>query len=605
MDVVSTYVSLKRAGRNFKGLCPFHTEKTPSFHVLPEKQIYKCFGCGQGGDVFKFIQSREGLGFPEAREVLAQRAGISLEEEKSADKPRQAGQAGKMDIERVNRWASRWFQKQLWESPAAQHARAYVEQRGINEESARKFAIGFAPNSWDSLQNAAAAACVPADWLVEAGLAKRREEGGTYDAFRNRLMFPIFDAMNRIIGFGGRTLGDDQAKYINSPQNVLFDKSRCLYGIHAAKDAFSAGRRAVVVEGYLDCLLLHQYGFGQAVATLGTALTPEHARLLRRYVDTVTLVFDSDEAGHRAADRSLPVFISEKLDVRLSHVPKGKDPADLLVSEGATAFEAVLTSATDALEFKWKQVSGRYRDATSGPDRTKAIEEYLSLVASSTDFGTIDPIQRGLILNQVGKLLGLSIEEVHRQLRIVSRRQAPVSGQAVGGSQSSRARDEVSAVMREIVCVLLNAPELYQDIRGDFDVNRIAEERVREIAGAFVGMCDTGEPFDLVRLISRFESAETARLITDLQSEGERFGDFERTIELSMERLANLREAEYQESLAKKLKTDSRKKDPMDGADSNGSDPAKGEAQRAAARALADVARRVNHFAPPKYLAAP
>ncbi|MBK8270124.1 MAG: DNA primase [Planctomycetes bacterium] len=607
VDVVSTYVTLKRAGRNFKGLCPFHNEKTPSFNVLPDKQIFKCFGCGQGGDVFKFVQAKEGIPFPEARELLAQRAGISIEDERRTSTPRSPEQPGKSDLERVNRWASRWFQKQLWESPSAESARKYAESRGISEESAQKFVIGFAPASWESLRNAAAGANIPTEWLVEAGLLKRREDGTTYDGFRNPLMFPIFDAMNRVVGCGGRALDDDPAKYVNSPQNALFDKSRCMYGIHAAKDAFAKSRMAVVVEGYLDCLLAQQFGFGHTVATLGTALTTEHARLLRRYVDSVTLVFDSDEAGRRAADRSLPVFIAEKLDVRLSHVPKGKDPADLLVSEGANAFDEVLTSATDALEFKWNQVRGRYRDAVSGPDRVKAIEEYLSLVVSSTDFGAIDPIQRGLILNQVGKLLGLSIDEVHRQLRIVARRSAPVgTAAATGAARVARAQNEASAVVREILCVLLNAPELFGNIEADFEVARlIPDDDLREIALGFEAAIREADEFSFVRFLSRFESAELVGKITDMQSEGERRGNYERSLELSLDRLSYLRESEYRERLLGELKTNQYQKDLMDEADPVGIDSKAEGAHRAKALAMTDLARRVNHFAPRKYLAAP
>lgn len=607
VDVVSTYVTLKRAGRNFKGLCPFHNEKTPSFNVLPDKQIFKCFGCGQGGDVFKFVQAKEGIPFPEARELLAQRAGISIEDERRTSIPRNPEQPGKSDLERVNRWASRWFQKQLWESPSAESARKYAESRGISEESAQRFAIGFAPAGWESLRNAAAGANIPTEWLVEAGLLKRREDGTTYDGFRNRLMFPIFDAMNRVVGFGGRALDDDPAKYLNSPQNALFDKSRCMYGIHAAKDAFAKSRMAVVVEGYLDCLLAQQFGFGHTVATLGTALTTEHARLLRRYVDSVTLVFDSDEAGRRAADRSLPVFIAEKLDVRLSHVPKGKDPADLLVSEGANAFDEVLTSATDALEFKWNQVKGRYRNAASGPDRVKAIEEYLSLVASSTDLGAIDPIQRGLILNQVGKLLGLSKDEIHRQLGIVARRSAPVGTAAASGvARVGRAPNEVSAVVREILCVLLNAPELFGNIEAGFEVARlISDDDLREIALGFEATIRETDEFSFVRFLSRFESAELVGKITDMQSEGERRGNYERSLELSLDRLSYLRESEYQGRLLGELKSSQFQKDPMDGADPVGIDTKDEGAHRAKALAMTDSARRVNHFAPRKYMAAP
>lgn len=606
VDVVSSYVTLRRSGRNFKALCPFHNEKTPSFHVYPDKQIFKCFGCGQGGDVFRFVQLKEGLEFPDAKEMLARRAGVSLENnERRTASSRKSDEPGKSDLERANRWACQWFRKQLWESPEAESAREYLVSRGINEQSAERFAIGFAPPGWESLRNAAASAKAPVEFLVAAGLLKRRQDGTTYDAFRNRLMFPIVDAMNRIVGFGGRALDDDPAKYVNSPQSALFDKSRCLYGLNTAKEAFSTTRVAIVVEGYIDCILCQQHGFAHAVATLGTALTPEHAQLLRRYVDSVTLVFDSDEAGRRAADRSLGVFVSQRLDVRLSNVPKGKDPADLLVSEGAIAFEAVLTSAVDALEFKWNQVKNRYLNAQSGMDRANAIEEYLTLVASSTDFGAIDPIQQGLILNQVGKLLGLSGEEVRRQLRIVSRRSAGSHGVADElDKRPERARDEATAVMREIVSVLLNAPHLYAQAAPVFDSNVISDSALREIAGAMKSMATSGAPFSVAQLLSRFESGEMSRCITDLQLEGERRGDYVRTMAIGLSRLAAIRESSERDRLLSELRTGHREgQSNVEGAKSNDSIGA--GALQAAARAMADVSRRANHFAPLKYLAAP
>lgn len=609
VNVVSSYVTLKRAGRNFKGLCPFHTEKTPSFNVLPDKQIFKCFGCGQGGDVFKFIQAKEGLGFMEAREMLARRAGISIEIERPTVRTATGPSAPtKSDIERVNRWASRWFLKQLWETSAGEAARDYVARRGMNENSAQTFMLGFAPAGFDALRNAVAAANIPVEWVVAAGLLKRRDDGGTYDAFRNRLIFPIFDAMNRVIGFGGRALDDDPAKYLNSPQTLLFDKSRCLFGLHSAKDAFAKTRKAIVVEGYVDCLMAQQFGFQHTVATLGTALTSEHVRLLRRYVDGVVLVFDSDEAGQRAADRSLGVFVTEKLDVQLSHVPKGKDPADLLLSDGAEAFEAVLTSAVDALEFKWNQVMSRYRDGASGSDRSRAIEEYLSLVASSTDFGTIDPIQRGLILNQVGKLLGLPIEEVHRQLRIVSRRLSqPLAASSGTPVERSRFRspNEATAAMRELLSVLVNAPHLYDEVSSVFDPGLIADRDLRMIAEGFVNMVLAGEVFTIARLISRFESAEHSQMITDLQLDGERRGNYENVIDHVASRLKGIRESETRERLLAELKEGKQRKVLTDEAGSSGEASLVESDRRAASDSLADLSRRVNHFAPRKYLAAP
>jgi DNA primase len=541
---------LKRTGRRFTALCPFHQEKTPSFTVTPEKQVFHCFGCGVGGDVFKFIQLREKADFREALAILATKAGIPLE---SASNPGpQDGGVGKAELERVNRWACRWFQQQF-AGAAGGTARAYVAGRGITEESVGRFAIGYAPESWEALSLAARKAGISPEHLTAAGLVRSRDDGSGYDAFRNRLMFPICDVMDRIIGFGGRTLGDDQAKYINSPQNPLFDKGRCLYGLSTARQAFTEDRTAVVVEGYVDCLLAQQYGFGQAVATLGTALTADHVRLLRRYVDQVILVFDSDQAGQRAADNALQIFLTERLDVKLARVPEAKDPADLLQAKGAEAFRQVLTSAVDALEFKWNEVRQRYCDAATGSDRRRAIEDFLGLVASSADLNVCDPIQRGLILNQVGKLLSLSGEEVHRQLRIIGRRRAPAK--AEGTSRPVRASDAATAAMRDLLEVIINDPGHYAAAAAEFDPESAADEELQEVARAVKELVQQQGGFSLAELISRFDSVDTASRILELQVAGERRGNFAETVDGAVRRLRELGERKERSQLVAELRS--------------------------------------------------
>jgi len=611
-DVVSSYVTMKRAGRQFKGLCPFHNEKTPSFHVTPERQAFKCFGCGAGGDVFKFIQLRENVSFPEARAILAQRAGIPLESESKTHSASENG-PGKLEIERVNRWAVAWFQKQL-ASAEGKTAREYVAGRGMTEASVERFAIGYAPVGWEVMAMAAKEKGIPAELLLAAGLARPRAEGGgLYDAFRNRLLFPIVDAMNRVVGFGGRTLGEDDAKYVNTSQNLLFDKGRCLYGLATAKDAFREQKTAVVVEGYVDCIMAQQSGFTHAVATLGTALTADHVRLLRRYVDRAILIFDSDAAGQRAADQSLPLFLTESLEVLLANVPEGKDPADYLLSSGPAAFAAVLTSAVGALEFKWKQVLRQCRGEATAPDRRRAVEEFLGLIARSSEFGTCDPIQRGLILNQVGKLLGLSGEEVNRQLRITARRLGPAPAAASDRSMGSPAAfrqpvllDAMDGAARDLVEVLLNAPEYYGAIASEFDPREISNTQLREIALAVAEMVGRPKAWSLAGLISRFESVETSARIMDLQTAGQRRGNYSGTVEGALARLRQLREQRRLNELAAGL----RAKVPLMETERGTASPTEirkglSAEDQEKLRSVGEMARRVSHFAAQRHLATP
>jgi len=541
VDVVGSYVSVRKVGRVFKALCPFHNEKTPSFQVNPEKQIFKCFGCGVGGDVFKFIQRRENVGFVEARAILAARVGISLE----TDRATPVGGISKAELDRVNRWAQQWFARQL-AGPSGEAARRYAASRGFSDASVVRFELGFAPDGWENLVQAAARQRIPTDLLKEAGLVKFKDDDRSrqYDGFRNRLMFPIRDPMNRVIGFGGRTLGDDQAKYINSPQNALFDKSRCLFGVHIAKGAFDSTRHAVVVEGYMDCLLLQQAGIENVVATLGTALTADHVQMLRRYVDGVTLVFDSDEAGMRAADRALEVALAGDLEMRLARVPTGKDPADYVQAEGADAFRTVLTSAVGALECKWNQVLTHRRSNSGATDQRRALDEFMGLIVASGSLQQADPIRKGLILNQLGKLLGLPAEEINRNLALAGRRQASRSEreapQTAGVSVSRIEGGAASVATLHLLEVLLNEPTYFDSVSRHFDPNRLANEMDANIGHAFIKYVADAEQFELSEFISRFESLETAQRVTDLHLAGADRGNFGGTVEGAVARLEQL-----------------------------------------------------------------
>lgn len=600
VDVIGSYVSLSRAGREFRALCPFHSEKTPSFYVVPSKQIFKCFGCGAGGDVFTFVHLKERVEFRDARAILAERAGIDLSVE---ERRGSAAGPGKLDLERANRWAMQWFQEQF-RGVEGGPARAYAAGRGLTPESIERFSIGYAPADAERILAAARRRDVPLNLLIEAGVVKKSPDGGRpYGAFADRLILPIRDAMDRVIGFGGRALGEDRIKYLNTSQTPLFDKGRCLYGISLAKSAFAAKRCAVVVEGYLDCIVAHQFGVDHAVATLGTALTPEHVETLRRYVDAVVLVFDSDEAGQRAADRSLEVFLRGQLEVRIAKVPKGKDPADYLISEGKEAFEGVLTSAVPALGFKWNQLLGRYHGGASGPDRRRAVEEFLGLLSEATEAVNADPIQKGLVVNQVGKLLGLPAEEVYEQLRLLSRRRrparsAPAESAPLGGEgfEGRAARDGATAAMQQMIEVVLNEPARYESIAAWFDPRLLEDEDLRAIGAALEDWAATGSTATLPGLMERFESARLAARITELQIRGDRRGNFAGTLEGAIAAIQRSRMIEEARRHTQDLRSTGGMNVTPEAAEEDGT--------TALRRELTAVARQINGFAAQRHLAA-
>jgi len=547
LDFISESVTLKRRGGNYVGLCPFHQEKTPSFNVNPSRQIFKCFGCGVGGDIFTFVQIREKVEFLEARRMLANRAGIELE---PASRREDQQGTGKADLFEANEWAQGQFRKWLEDPKRGKAARDYIQQRQLAPEVVEMFGLGFAPASWDGLQQAGRAAGVSDQVLVAAGLARPRGDGGgNRDTFYNRLMFPILEPSGRIVGFGGRTLGDDRAKYLNTPETSVFDKGRNLYGLSLARETIGQRGRVIVVEGYTDCMMAHQFGFAETVATLGTALTPDHVRLIRRYTDNAYLVFDSDEAGFRAADRGLEVFLTQQLDVRLVQAPEGKDPCDFLLAQGAEAFEALLNEALSALEFKWRSIRRRYGEASTGPGRREAIEEFLALVATSAVFGAIDPIQRGLVLNQLSKVLAIQPAELHRQLARFKRRasaQARRPGPSDPGAEApTRAvrgpLDTEQRALLQILEVLVNEPGYFDRLGDRFEPDRFEDPDLRTVARAVVAMVRALGEFDVGELITRMEEPRYAQIITDLQQVGEARQNFEATIESNLERLEELR----------------------------------------------------------------
>jgi DNA primase len=531
VDVIGSYVTLRRAGSGFKGLCPFHEEKTPSFTVHPVRQTFRCFGCGAGGDVFSFLQLKEGVDFPEARRMLADRAGIQLEQARTS----QNRGPDKSDLGRANDWAMRVFQQNLTSS-AGEQARNYIQDRSISDEMTSQFKLGLALDSFDGLIRKADTSKVDVKLLAAAGLVKERQQGGYYDTFRNRLMFPIHDTWGRVIGFGGRTLGDDPAKYLNTPATALFDKGTHLFGLDQARQAMADNSRAIVVEGYTDCIMAHQFGFCETVATLGTAMTEAHAKTLRRYTDRVILLFDSDEAGQRAADRAAAVSVTVGLDVALARVPQGKDPCDYLLSGGKSSFEQVLNTAEGALEFKWQQLCKEYAASESGPGRQRALETYLQQLADWASGGAIDSIKMGMMLNQVSQIVALPPEALYPRLRRSirsrsgSRHTGPKGDTSERGSSTTRRLNSQQVALQQIMEVLLNESRYFPAVRDVVSPAAYSDAALATIATELWEMLEGEEEFRLDALISRLETPEFGRRIIELQSRGERRGGYDNVI---------------------------------------------------------------------------
>ena len=531
VEIIGQHVSLKRAGRNFLGLCPFHEEKTPSFSVSPTKGIFKCFGCGAGGSVFQFLMRKDRISFPEAVRSLAQQLGIPIAQ-------RQAGpdDQRKIHLADVNQWAAGLFRKNLLHPDHGRTARRYLDARGLTAQIQEEFKLGLALPGWDNLIRAATTAGHSSELLISAGLVTASQSArDPYDRFRNRLIFPIVDVAQRVVAFAGRVLDPDSdadtPKYLNSPQSVLFDKSSCLYGLNAARQDIARKNQAIVVEGYTDCLMAHQNGLANVVATMGTALTSEHAAILRRFCDRVVVVFDSDQAGRAAAERALDIFLRPRIALKVARVPDDKDPCDYIDKHGSEAFEQLIADATDALEYKWQLTRQAQADPASPAAKHRAIREFLLAVARSAYFDGSDPVWRGLLLNHLAKLLSVPPAEV---LAMVNRLKAQVPGftgrtppSPDSPAQTQGPLTTFERALRQLLQVLLNKPSYIEKVAAVLGPDDFTDPALGPVAQAiFKWAADSDQP-QLAQLLADHADLEQADLITSLAQEGSQKGNFQ------------------------------------------------------------------------------
>lgn len=378
VEVVSNYVNLQQAGNLFKGLCPFHAEKTPSFTVNPEKRIFHCFGCGVGGNVFRFLMLQKSISFPEAVRELADRYSIELPRENGARVKRNRGE--KEAVYKVVSMAKAWFQNEL-HSPGGARAYDYLIARGIKPDTMDEYGLGWAPDGWDNLSRYLNSKGVPFELIEKAGLARPRKNGnGFYDAFRSRIITPIYDLEGKPVAFGGRILQEDkeQPKYINSPETPIYSKGRILYGLEKNRPVLKSKKRVLIVEGYFDLLSLAAHGVRNAVATLGTALTANHLRLLKGYVQEAILVFDADEAGRAAAARTLPLFLSADLEGSVLSLPDGHDPDTFVREFGPQAVEKALETSVSLVDFYLDMTLARHPATITG--KSKVVQEVMGVI---------------------------------------------------------------------------------------------------------------------------------------------------------------------------------------------------------------------------------
>ncbi len=516
VEVISEYLPLKPSGKNFKALCPFHQEKTPSFVVSPERQIFNCFGCGVGGNAFSFLMKHESLTFLEALKMLADKSGVSL--------PKMGGGEGRKSLRlfELNELATKFFQSRLENREGERALRYLLEGRGLSKETIHRFRLGYAPASWDSLLREAGKRGFSPSILEEAGLALRRKDAeGFYDRFRNRIIFPIFNVIGKVIGFGGRALDTVDPKYMNSPETAIYHKSNSLYGLNLAKEHILREGKVIVVEGYLDAITPAQGAIGNVVASLGTALTSGHVRLLRRYGQDVVMVYDSDKAGVEATLRGLDLLVEEGMHVKVVSLPPGRDPDEFVRREGKEAFQGKLKEAEDLFNYKLNLLSCRYnRDSVEG--KAEIVKQMLP---------TIDKFQNAIekkgYIKRLAEELGLrgritSGEEwiltELQKLRRPTRRIRPggTDGKGQTSSLTSYIEDGSVVAERDLLQIMLQEEELVGEVKKKLRASDFRDERYRPVVDVIFHLKEGGKPIRPGEVINCLQDEELAAMVSQL-----------------------------------------------------------------------------------------
>lgn len=507
VDVVSGYVKLQKKGSSYFGLCPFHNEKSPSFSVSRDKQMYYCFGCGAGGNVFTFLMEYENYSFVEALKTLAERSGVDLPEQEYSKEARQKADL-KLKILEINKLAAKYFYAQL-KSPQGKTAYDYLKGRALGDDTITAFGLGYSNKYSDDLYKYLKTKGYSDSVLLSAGLISFDEKHGAYDKFWNRVMFPIMDANNRVIGFGGRVMGDAKPKYLNSPETPVFDKSRNLYGLHRARTS----RRPyyLLCEGYMDVISLHQAGFTNAVASLGTALTPGHAALIKRYVNEVYLTYDSDEAGTRAALRAVPILKDAGISAKVIRMDPYKDPDEFIKNLGAEAFEERIEKARNGFMFSLEMLERNY-DMHSPEGKTEFMKEAARRLNLFEE-----EIERGNYIEAVAKAYQVGIADLKNLVRkmavqdgLARPAQRPKTSQRSGGKEDGHLKSQ-----KILLTWMIEKEEIFRQIKRYISPSDFTEELYRKVAELLYEQYESGS-VNPARIMNHFTDEEEHRKVADL-----------------------------------------------------------------------------------------
>lgn len=500
VDIISSYVQLRHQGRTHKGLCPFHSEKSPSFTVYPDTQSFYCFGCGAGGDAIGFTKRINNVDYIEAVKLLAARAGMAMPDDNDS--------TGKWRtrLTSINKDAARFFFEQLSGEGGAK-ARSYWRGRGLSDSTIRKFGLGYSPDSFQDTANALIRLGYTQDELVDAGLAKRSDKGHVYDAFRNRVMVPIFDLRGNVIAFGGRNLGDEKPKYINSPETLLYKKSQALFALNLAKK--SANKRYILCEGYMDVIALHQAGFTTAVAACGTALTPAQVKMLSDYADEVVLCYDSDEAGQKATARAIELFAPSPVKITVLTIPDAKDPDEFIKRFGADRFEQLLKGGANAIEYELVKAKAKYKIETAD-GRLAYVKDAIGILS-----GRVTPTERDVYAGRLAEETDIAKTAILNQLdaairqrnaRMQKERQRKLLEEGAGAhinvpySQGGNSARGVVFCEQQLVAALIKNPDFIALAAQELTPDSFIGEETKEVYTLLLNRRDKKQYIDLTQL---------------------------------------------------------------------------------------------------------
>ena len=539
VDVISGYVRLTKKGSTYFGLCPFHNEKTPSFSVSPNKQMYYCFGCGAGGNVITFLMEYENYTFPEALEVLANRIGVELpKQELSAEQKRASDK--KARLLEANKEAAKYFYT-LLRSERGSRAHEYFKNRGLSEKTLQKFGLGYSDKYSDDLYRYLRTKGYEDELLKDSGLVSIDEQRGGYDKFWNRAMFPIMDVRGKVIGFGGRVMGDGEPKYLNSPETMIFDKSRNLYGLNFAKQ--TRKRELILVEGYMDMLSIYQAGFHNVVASLGTAFNQEHARTLKRFADDVILLYDSDEAGTNAALRAIPVLVKNGFHVKVTQVPDGKDPDEFIKAKGAAEFSKLLVNAVHYISFEIACIQRKY-NLKNPEHRVRFATEAAEILAKLDS-----EIERNVYLGEVSRVTGVEEEAIRSEIRkLVQKEDAAYQREAEKRQQNlknytpeGRRKDKgLLEAQRSLLYYAAQHQGIYDTLKEILEEDDFTEGIYWRTFGDIGDLWQNAGHVFPADLVSRFEDAKEQKQVTEIfavQLPTENGADMEKAINEQVKRL--------------------------------------------------------------------